>query len=300
VAALLAEEVETVREATGTRFAPYGALVLAAWSGRESATSQVTEATTKEMVLRGEGQWLTATQWATAVLYNGLGRHEEAYTAAEQAREYPHELALSTWALVELIEAAARSGKATRAVEAVERLDELTLASGTPWALGSAACARALVTDGDEADRLYREAIERLARSRAAVSLARAHLLYGEWLRRERRRAGAREQLRTAHEMFGQIGAEAFAERARRELLGTGETVPKRSVERIAELTAQEAQIARLARDGQTNPEIGAQLFISPRTVEFHLHKVFAKLGISSRKQLGRTLPHAEYGPVPT
>jgi DNA-binding CsgD family transcriptional regulator len=202
--------------------------------------------------------------------------------------------------LAELVEAAARSGNTDLAADALERLTEATRASGTDWALGVAARCRALLSEGEAAERLHREAIERLGRTRVRVELARAHLLYGEWLHGEQRRTDAREHLHTAHEMFGHIGAEAFAERARRELLATGETVHKRSVERSAELTAQEAQIARLAGDGQTNPEIGAQLFISPRTVEFHLHKVFAKLGIRSRRELREVLPHAEHAAVPT
>jgi DNA-binding CsgD family transcriptional regulator len=188
--------------------------------------------------------------------------------------------------LPELIEAAARSGKTEVASVALRRLEERTLASGTDWALGVLARSRALISDGEDADALYREAIERLERTRIRVELARARLLYGEWLRREGRRVDARDQLRTAHEMFSRFGAEAFAERARRELLATGETARRRTQETREVLTPQEAQIARLAADGQTNPEIGAQLFISPRTVEYHLRKVFPKLDISSRKEL--------------
>ncbi len=191
----------------------------------------------------------------------------------------------------EFIEAAARSGRAEGADDVLKRLAESTRASGTDWALGIEARSRALLSDGEAAEYLYREAIERLGRTRIRFELARAHLLYGEWLRRERRRMDAREQLRRAHEMLSDMGAEAFAERARRELAATGETVRKRSVETRDQLTAQEAQIARLARDGLSNPEIGARLFISPRTVEYHLHKVFTKLGIRSRIQLDDALP---------
>ena len=191
----------------------------------------------------------------------------------------------------EFIEAAARSGRAEGADDALKRLAESTRASGTDWALGIEARSRALLSDGEAAESLYREAIERLGRTRIRFELARAHLLYGEWLRRERRRMDAREQLRRAHEMLSDMGAEAFAERARRELAATGETVRKRSVETRDQLTAQEAQIARLARDGLSNPEIGARLFISPRTVEYHLHKVFTKLRIGSRIQLDGALP---------
>jgi DNA-binding CsgD family transcriptional regulator len=229
-------------------------------------------------------------QWATAVLGNGLGRYEDALAAAEQAAEDAQAMGFSSGALSELIEAATRGGKREPAAAALVRLSAMTRASGSDWALGIEARSRALVSDGPAAERLYRAAIDRLGRTRVRVELARAHLIYGEWLRRERRRLDAREQLRTAHEMFVDIGAEAFAERARHELLITGETVRKRTAESRHELTAQEAQIARLARDGRSNAEIGSQLFISRRTVEYHLHKVFAKLDIRSRNQLHRAL----------
>ena len=195
------------------------------------------------------------------------------------------------WSLAELILAAARSGRTDRATDALERLSEMTRASGSDWALGIEARSRALLSEGANADRLYREAIERLGRTRVRVALARAHLQYGEWLRRERRRLDAREQLQTAYEMLTAMGVEAFAQRAERELLATGARARKRSPETRETLTAQEAQVARLARDGLSNLEIGARLFISPRTVEYHLHKVFTKLDISSRQQLGRVLP---------
>ncbi|HET6868665.1 MAG TPA: LuxR C-terminal-related transcriptional regulator, partial [Solirubrobacteraceae bacterium] len=194
-------------------------------------------------------------------------------------------------ALVELIVAAVRSGEPERAADALERLSEIARASGSDWALGIEARSRALLSEAEEAERLYREAIERLARTRIRVELARAHLYYGEWLRRERRRVDAREQLQIAHGMFATMGAEAFAARAERELLATGERVRKRTVETREELTAHELQVARLARDGLSNAEIGTRLFISPRTVEYHLHKIFTKLGIRSRNQLGHALP---------
>ena len=195
------------------------------------------------------------------------------------------------WTLPELVEAAARGGDAELARDALERLAETTQPCGTDFALGIEARCRALLSDGAAADELYREAIERLGRTRLRPELARAHLLYGEWLRRENRRVDAREQLRTAHEMLVAIGMEAFAERARQELEATGEKVRKRTVETRDDLTAQERQIARLARDGLSNPEIGARLFLSPRTVEWHLRNVFAKLGIRSRRQLADALP---------
>ncbi|MDX6527630.1 MAG: hypothetical protein QOI43_3141, partial [Gaiellales bacterium] len=257
----------------------------------ERQASQLIETSAKDLVRRGVGVGPAVLQWATALLDNGLGRYEDALAAAQRAGEDSHELVFPTWAAVELIEAATRSGVPERAAGALERLSDSTRASGSDWALGTEACARALLSDGETAEGLYREALDRLGRTRVRVALARAHLLYGEWLRRERRRMDARDQLRTAHEMFVAMGAEGFAERARRELLATGETARKRAVHTSSQLTAQEAQVARLARDGLSNPEIGARLFISPRTVQYHLRKVFTKLGVNSRMQLDRVLP---------
>jgi DNA-binding CsgD family transcriptional regulator len=245
------------------------------------------------MIARGEGRWLTAAQWAIAVLNNGLCRYDLALLAAEQASEYPDELGLATWSMVELIEAAARTGHNERATTTLQRLSQATRASGTDWAIGVEVRSRALLNEGELAEVFYREAIERLARTRARVELGRAHLVYGEWLRRENRRVDARQQLRTAHEMLTTMGLAGFADRARRELLATGETVRKRNVETFDELTPQEAQIAQLARQGLTNPEIGTQLFISSRTVEWHLAKVFSKLGVSSRRELREALSGA-------
>ncbi len=247
----------------------------------------------------GEGQRPALTHWAAAVLSNGLGRYGEALAAAEQGSEYPDELGLATWSMVELIEAAARSGCPERAADALLRLSKATGASGTDWALGIEARSRALLSDGESAERLYLEAIERLGRTRVRAELARAHLLYGEWLRREHRRVDAREQLRAAYQMLAATGIDGFAERAKRELLATGETVRKRTVDTALELTPQEAQIARLARDGHTNSEIGVQMYLSLRTVEWHLHKVFAKLRISSRRQLRGMLPDLRHAAMP-
>jgi DNA-binding CsgD family transcriptional regulator len=230
---------------------------------------------------------------AEAVLYNGLGRYEDALKAAGRAAEHPAELGFATLVLPELVEAAVRSGDENQAVVALERLAAGAEAAGTDWGLGLAARCRALLSEGDEAEALYREAIERLGRTRMRMELARGHLLYGEWLRRENRRTDAREQLRAAHELFTGFGAHAFAERTRRELLATGEKMRKRTDETRGDLTAQEEQIARLAAEGQTNQEIGALLFLSPRTVEWHLHKVFTKLGVGSRMHLRDKLPDA-------
>ena len=239
---------------------------------------------------RGEGLGLQHANWATAVLHNGLGHYAEASSAAEQAAAEVDAPFARACALPELIEAAARSGETELAADALRRLSATTI-DGSDWAKGLEARSRALVSSGEDAERWYAEAVERLGRTPLRPDLARAHLLYGEWLRREHRRIDARHQLRTAHELFTTIGAEAFAERARRELLATGEKVRRREVDTATELTAQEEHIARLARDGRTNPEIGAALFISARTVEWHLRKIFTKLGITSRKGLHDALP---------
>jgi DNA-binding CsgD family transcriptional regulator len=290
--AALIQELQPAIEATGTRLAPYPALGLAALAGRAAEATALIDAITKDVTPRGEGIGLTVVDWARAVLNNGLGNYQEAMTAAQRSTGYLREMTAPTWTMVELIEAAARSGRTDIATDALARLAETTSASGTDWGRGVEARSRALVSDGDTAERLYREAIERLARRRVRADLARAHLVYGEWLRRERRRVDARAQLRTALEMLESMGMDAFAERARRELQATGETARKRAVTTSDHgLTAQEWQVARLAREGLSNPEIGARLFISARTVQYHLRKVFAKLGINSRSQLDGVLP---------
>jgi DNA-binding CsgD family transcriptional regulator/alkylhydroperoxidase/carboxymuconolactone decarboxylase family protein YurZ len=261
------------------------------WRGRETETLRAIGTITGDRTLNGEGKALTAPQWALAVLYNGLGRYEEACDAAAKGCEYPQELGLALSSLVELVEAATRSGKRDLAAEAADRLTTICQASGTAWATGTSAAARALISEGSTADALYREAIARLESTSVRTALARTRLLYGEWLRRENRRAEARDQLARAHEILDRAGAEAFAERARRELEAAGETVRRRTTGTDEALTPQEAQIARLAGEGLTNLEIGAQLFLSPHTIEWHLRKVFTKLGIRSRKQLGAVLP---------
>ncbi|MEU8076599.1 LuxR family transcriptional regulator [Catellatospora citrea] len=284
-AASLSAEAAAISTAIGSAPMVYASLLLAAWQGRESQALRLIDAARTEALTRGEGRALSIADYATAVLYNGLGRYDAALTAATQACQY-EDLGLLGWALVELIEAATRSGQPRAAAAALDRLTERTQAAATPWALGVEARSRALMSTGDEADDHYRQSIKHLSRCRITVDLARARLLYGEWLRRQQRRGQSREQLRSAHETLSRIGADAFAERARNELLATGETVRKRDTSAISELTGQEAQIARLAREGRTNLEIAAHLFISPRTVEWHLSKVFTKLGITSRKQL--------------
>ena len=298
-AAALIDEAQTATEVTGGSLTPYGALGLAALRGREEEARTLIDATRKEVLQRGDGIGLTTTAWADAMLCNGVGRYREALAAAETGGGNPNDLGVAAWSTVELIEAAARSGSPERATDALRRLSETTSASGTAWALGIEARSRALLSRGEHAERLYREAIEQLGRTRLRTELARAHLLYGEWLRRENRRTDAREQLHHAYEMLSAMGAEGFAERARQELAATGQKVRKHAVETDDRLTAQEAQIARLARNGLTNPEISTQLFISPRTVEWHLRKVFAKLGISSRRQLRVALPGTRPGLPP-
>ncbi|TCN41858.1 putative ATPase [Kribbella orskensis] len=292
-AAALVNEFATVNEVMGNHLLPYGALALAAWQGRKDIVSGLTRTILVEVGARGEGMGLTIVDYSTAVLHNGLGQYQEAMRAAEQGAGYPDELGFSTWSLVELVEAAARSGHPDRAADALKSLIRTTSASGTDWALGIEARARAQVSQGEAAEAYHAEAVERLGQTRMRVEHARAQLLYGEWLRRENRRRDARSHLRSAYDILTEMGAEAFAERARRELVATGETLRRRSVEAREEFTAQEAQIARLAAEGRTNPEIGAELFLSPRTVEWHLHKVFAKLGIGSRRELSSTLLNA-------
>jgi len=284
-ASALIEETESITEATGSASLGYTSLVLAGWRGQESQASQLFETSVKDATARGEGWAIRLAGWAIAVLYNGLGRYPAAVAAAQRACQY-EDLGLFGWGVTELVEAGARSGAPEVAAAALERLAERTRASGTDWALGIEARSRALLSDSQIAEPLYREAIERLARTRIAVHLARAHLIYGEWLRRENRRTDARQQLRTAHQMFVTMGAAGFAERTERELLATGERVRNRTTDAPTQLTARETQIARLAGDGLSNPEIAAQLFMSPRTIEYHLHKVFTKLGIGSRNQL--------------
>jgi ATP/maltotriose-dependent transcriptional regulator MalT len=287
----LLQEVHLATEATGDSLATDPAISLMAFRGNQAEAFASIETTTAEVVRRGEGIWLSSAEFSEAVLNNASGNYQAAVTAAKRAAEQT-DLALSAWSAVELVEAAARSGMADLAAETVSRLTETTSASRTEWALGVEARSRALICDGTDADRLYREAIERLNRTRMRTELARAHLLYGEWLRRQRRRIDARTQLRIAHDMLEAMGMAAFAERARRELHATGETARKRTAALSGEqLTVQEAQVARLARDGLSNPEIGARLFISPKTVQYHLRKVFTKLGISSRSQLDQVLP---------
>jgi DNA-binding CsgD family transcriptional regulator len=292
-AALLSEEVRAIAAATRTRLTPYGSLALAAWRGEETDATRLIDATLEDAASRGEGIGVIVAWWARAVLFNGLGRYDEARAAAELAAVHTEVPGASNWVLAELVEAAARSERVKIAVDAVQRLSDLTVPVGTDWALGVEARCRALLADGDGAEGLYREAIDRLGRSRIRAELARAYLLYGEWLRRENRRLDARDQLRIASRLFTSMGMKAFAERAARELLATGETVRKRTLETGDQLTPQEAQIARLAGDGLSNPEIGTRMFLSPRTIEYHLHKVFAKLGVTSRAQLSRALSMA-------
>jgi DNA-binding NarL/FixJ family response regulator len=298
-AARVIVEADAVTEATGTRIAPYGGLLLAALQGREDEAGALIDATIKDATAGGEGLAVQYAQWTTAILYNGLGRYEDALAAAQQASEVTPELFIAVWALPELIEAAIRSGNAALAPTALERLVQSADASATDWGLGIAARSRALLSEREAAEDSYAEAIDRLSRTRLRAEHARAHLLYGEWLRRQGRRTDARTQLRTAHGMLDTIGMEAFAERARRELVATGGRARKRTVETRDELTPQEQQIARLARDGLSNPEIGARLFLSPRTVEWHLKKVFTKLEISSRMGLHDALPNAEREATP-
>jgi DNA-binding CsgD family transcriptional regulator len=266
---------------------------LAVRGDEREATSLIRVAIT-DAVARGEGFVVSSAEWATALLNNGLGYYSEALAAATRASENVWELGFRNFALVELIEAATRCGDHQAAEGAYKQLAGMTLVSGTDWALGIESRSHALLAGDDQAEFLYRDAIGHLERTRVRFELARAHLLYGEWLRRQNRRVDARHQLRTADNLFSAVGATGFAERARRELLATGETVRKRGVETSTELTDQEACVARLVSEGLTNSEIGAQLFISARTVEWHLRKVFTKLGVGSRKELRRLVRNTE------
>ena len=294
-ASALLHESDAISDATGqASVARYAWDLLAAWQGEEGRVMLVTTADVKNARERGEGRVIGLAEHATALLYNGLGRYQAALEAAQRACEYD-DPGLFGWNLSELVEAATRSGARQIAREARRRLEARTIPARTDWALGMLARSNALLSDGPAADAHYIEAITRLGRSRMVVHLARTHLVYGEWLRRENRRVDAREQLRIAYDMLSRIGAAAFAERARRELVATGETVRKRVAETRYELTAQEAQVARLAAEGHTNPEIATQLFISPRTAEYHLHKVYEKLGISSRRSLRAALRNSTH-----
>jgi DNA-binding CsgD family transcriptional regulator len=287
----LIEEVEAINDATGYAPALFTPLLLAAWRGQEALVLALIAAMNEEATAEDAGRATALTEYAKAVLYNGLGRYEHAVVAAQRACAQEG-LGLFSWARLELVEAGARGDARAVATDALRHLEERIHADGIDWAHGVWARSAALLSDGNAAEALYREAIERFDRGRVAVHLSRAQLVYGEWLRRKNRRVDAREQLRAAHHTFSGIAAEAFAERARRELLATGETARSRTDDTRDILTPQEAQIARLARDGLSNPEIGAQLFISPRTVQYHLRKVFLKLDITSRNKLSRVPPN--------
>jgi len=298
-AASLIAEAEAIAAATGSGFARYAAVFLAGFRGAEAEAAPLIEAVITAARAVGQGLGVQWSQWISAIMYNSLGRYEQALAEAQQAAEQAPELFISMWALAELIEAASRTGQTALAADALGRLAEATSTGQSDWGQGIYARCRALLSDGADAEGWYGEAVGRLSRTGFRSELARAYLLYGEWLRRQGRRADARAQLRTAHEMFAAIGMLAFAERARRELLATGEHVRLRTFDRQGELTPQEAQIARLARAGLSNQEIGGQLFLSARTVEWHLGKVFAKLEITSRRQLQQALPdRASAGPM--
>jgi ATP/maltotriose-dependent transcriptional regulator MalT len=286
----LIREAEAIAAATGTRYAPYATVMLAGFRGAETEAAQLIKAVITGARAAGQGHGIQASHRNSATLYIGLGRYEEARAEAEQATGEEPALPASVLVLPELIEAASRTGQTQLAADALVRLAEATSIGPTDWGQGIYARCRALLSDGEDAEKCYRKAIDRLGRTSGRPELARAHLVYGEWLRREGRRTDAREQLRTAYDMFDTMGMEAFAGRTRRELAATGETVRKRTAGPSDQLTPQEAQIAQLARSGLPNLEIGAQLFLSPRTIEWHLRNIFTKLGISSRRQLSTAL----------
>jgi ATP/maltotriose-dependent transcriptional regulator MalT len=291
MAASFLAEADAIAQATGTRLSRVADLILASSRGKEAEASALIEVEMRNASAAGQGLGIQTCQWVSAVLYNGLGRYAKALAEAQRASEEAPERWVAAFALPELIEAATRAGQARLAGDALERLAEAASVGDSDWGLGLLARSRALLTEGNAAEGSYRESIDRLSRTRLRPQLVRAHLLYGEWLRRENRRLDARAELRTAHELFVEIGMEAFAERARSELQATGEIARRHTVETRDDLTTQERQIAELARDGLSNPEIGARLFLSPRTVEWHLRRVFAKLGIRSRRELATALP---------
>src|SRR4051794_23079583 len=291
-------EAEAITRATGTQIAPYAQLLLAAFRGQTDALSWI-ESTIRDAGRSGQELGVQWAEWVSAILFNGLARYDRALASAQRAADETPQVQFSPWASTELVEAAVRSGRPEVATGALERVISATAPCHTDWSLGIQARCRALVSEGESAERLHREAIERLSRTRLRPELARAHLLYGEWLRRQNRRGDAREQLHSAHDMLVTIGMQGFAERARKELQATGAKVRKRTVETRDDLTPQERQIARLARDGLSNPEIGARLFLSRRTVEWHLHNVFTKLGIHSRRELPNAFPSSDSHLVP-
>jgi DNA-binding CsgD family transcriptional regulator/tetratricopeptide (TPR) repeat protein len=285
----LVNEAKAVTEIAGGTLAPFGAVSVAAWQGREAEATDAIDRMLEDAVSCREGIGVGLAQWGRAVLCNALGRYPDALVAAREAAAHPAELGAVNWALIEVVEAAERTNQHDVALRALQQLSERA-ALGTDWGRGFEAYARALVSDGDEADALYLQAIESLSAAAPPAYLPRAHLVYGEWLRRSGRRREARAHLRAAFDCFTVMGFEAFAERARHELAATGEAVRKRTVETSVELTPQEAHVARLAGEGLTNPEIGAKLFLSHRTVEWHLGKVFNKLGIVARRDLLQAL----------
>ena len=286
-AASLQDAIEEATELTGSPLAPYHGAALMAMRGREVEAGKFISAARAEVIRRGEGAGLSFMDWAESVMFNGLGRYADALEAARRVVDHS-ELVELNWAMPELVEAALRVGDLDLAAETDRRLSERTRASGTDWALGIAARSHALLSEGTRADELYSESLERLGRTRLAVDLARAHLLYGEWLRREQRQRDAREHLRVAHQLFSEFGMEAFAQRSENELNATGERARRRTVDTRYDLTPQERRITQLAANGSTNKEIAAELYISAATVEYHLHKVFRKLGVKSRTQLAR------------
>jgi len=296
-AAALVDEADALGEASDGRIVPvYGHLSLAAFRGDRADVERLVESSVRDFAIRGEGLGLTFTGWVRAVLANGLGRYDEAFEAAAFAAVNPRELWFATVALVELVEAAARSGRMERAAQAFELLAESTRAGGTPWAAGIEARSRALISRDDDAEALYRQAIRSLEPTPLRVDLARSHLVFGEWLRRQGRRVDAREQLRLAGGLFSEFGMGAFAERVTVELEASGARARKRTLETADQLTPQEAEVSRLASLGITNREIATQLFISPSTVEYHLRKVFRKLDVKTRTQLARRLQQSVEG----